>query len=235
MGNIDTKLNFRKAIIQLGTKNQVKEKYSPHTVHTDHTDHNIRSFIFPYSYRFCVVSCRRRLGCRNPFIRKCRCKECESLVNCNNNECTRWRTRTYRVRYSDRHTCDTHLLIYSAISSILHCRITVYVCLFCPFLCRAANSTQQVNANDDAFWEQFWTDHCTNIQDVFALVPANEIRTLRQDNPANLATLCYKATERLVRAVDNSCRTHSEQQTGKQNATHVPQTCHRRAPPKMNK
>lgn len=31
--------------------------------------------------------------------------------------------------------------------------------------------------------------------------------------PANLATLCYKATERLVRAVDNSCRTQSEQQS----------------------
>lgn len=44
------------------------------------------------------------------------------------------------------------------------------------------------------------------------LVPANEIRTLREDNPANLATLCYKATERLVRAVDNSCRTQTEQQ-----------------------
>lgn len=71
---------------------------------------------------------------------------------------------------------------------------------------------QQVNANDDTFWEQFWIDHCTTIQDVFALVPASEIRTLRAENPANLATLCYKATERLVRAVDNSCRTHSEQQ-----------------------
>lgn len=71
-----------------------------------------------------------------------------------------------------------------------------------------------MNASDDAFWDQFWTDHCTNIQDVYALVPANEIRTLREDNPSNLATLCYKATERLVRAVDNSCRTHSEQQAG---------------------
>lgn len=43
-------------------------------------------------------------------------------------------------------------------------------------------------------------------------MPANEIRTLREDNPANLATLCYKATERLVRCVDNSCRTQAEQQ-----------------------
>lgn len=43
-------------------------------------------------------------------------------------------------------------------------------------------------------------------------MPANEIRSLREENPANLATLCYKATERLVRAVDNSCRTQAEQQ-----------------------
>lgn len=77
---------------------------------------------------------------------------------------------------------------------------------------------QQINANDDVFWDQFWSDHCTSIQDVYALVPSSEIRALRRDNPANLATLCYKATERLMRAVDNSCRTHSEQQAGIQNA-----------------
>lgn len=54
----------------------------------------------------------------------------------------------------------------------------------------------------------------TGIQDVFDLVPSSEIRALRRDNPANLATLCYKATERLVRAVDNSCRSHAEQHAG---------------------
>lgn len=74
---------------------------------------------------------------------------------------------------------------------------------------------QTIDAGDDAFWEQFWSDHSTGMPDVFALVPSNEIRTLRHDNPANLATLCYKATERLVRAVDNSCRTSTEQNAGK--------------------
>lgn len=82
-------------------------------------------------------------------------------------------------------------------------------------LLKSRDIFQQINANDDVFWDQFWSDHGTNIQDVFALVPSNEIRTLRRDNPANLATLCYKATERLVRAVDTSCRTHSEQQAGR--------------------
>lgn len=46
--------------------------------------------------------------------------------------------------------------------------------------------------------------------DVFALVTSNEIRKLRTEQPENLATLCYKATERLVKAVDNSCRTAAE-------------------------
>lgn len=30
MGNVDTKLNFRKAIVQLGTKNQVSKIYRNH-------------------------------------------------------------------------------------------------------------------------------------------------------------------------------------------------------------
>lgn len=67
-------------------------------------------------------------------------------------------------------------------------------------------------STDETFWDQFWSDHSTAVTDVFALVPANEIRNLREENPANLATLCYKATERLVRAVDSSCRTQTEQQ-----------------------
>jgi hypothetical protein len=52
------------------------------------------------------------------------------------------------------------------------------------------------------------------VQDVFTLVPSPEIRALREEAPSNLATLCYKAVEKLVKAVDNSCRTHHEQQTG---------------------
>lgn len=58
-------------------------------------------------------------------------------------------------------------------------------------------------------------DHSTSVQDVFALIPADEIRQARDNNSVNVATLCYKATEKLVKAVDNSCRTESEQQAGK--------------------
>ena len=54
----------------------------------------------------------------------------------------------------------------------------------------------------------------TCVQDVFTLIPAAEIRALREESPSNLATLCYKAVEKLVQAADNGCGTTREQQTG---------------------
>ncbi|KAL1132343.1 hypothetical protein AAG570_010299 [Ranatra chinensis] len=75
-------------------------------------------------------------------------------------------------------------------------------------------SKEPIDASDDLFWDQFWNENVTSVQDVFTLVPATEIRALREEAPSNLATLCYKAVEKLVRAVDSSCRTHQEQQTG---------------------
>ena len=51
---------------------------------------------------------------------------------------------------------------------------------------------QPVEASDDAFWDQFWADTAISIQDAFALVPAAEIRAVREESPSNLATLCYK-------------------------------------------
>lgn len=55
---------------------------------------------------------------------------------------------------------------------------------------------QPVEATDDAFWDQFWADTATSVQDVFALVPAAEIRAVREESPSNLATLCYKVSAR---------------------------------------
>ncbi|XP_041265329.1 protein HID1 isoform X2 [Onychostruthus taczanowskii] len=55
--------------------------------------------------------------------------------------------------------------------------------------------TQPVEATDNAFWDQFWADTATSVQDVFALVPAAEIRAVREESPSNLATLCYKGDE----------------------------------------
>lgn len=51
---------------------------------------------------------------------------------------------------------------------------------------------QALEAGDDAFWDQFWTDSSVTVSDIFTLIPAAEIRTLRDENPSNLATLCYK-------------------------------------------
>uniref|UniRef100_A0A8C2WFS9 HID1 domain containing n=1 Tax=Cyclopterus lumpus TaxID=8103 RepID=A0A8C2WFS9_CYCLU len=73
--------------------------------------------------------------------------------------------------------------------------------------------TQPVEASDDAFWDQFWADSSTTVQDVFALVPAAEIRAVREESPSNLATLCYKAVERLVQSADSGCRSEKQRQT----------------------
>ncbi|XP_015266231.1 PREDICTED: protein HID1 [Gekko japonicus] len=72
--------------------------------------------------------------------------------------------------------------------------------------------TQPVEATDDAFWDQFWVDTATSVQDVFALVPAAEIRAVREESPSNLATLCYKAVEKLVQGAESGCHSEKEKQ-----------------------
>ncbi|KAM6951683.1 protein HID1b [Aplochiton taeniatus] len=72
--------------------------------------------------------------------------------------------------------------------------------------------TQPVEATEDAFWDQFWADTDTTVQDVFALVPAAEIRAVREESPSNLATLCYKAVEKLVQGADTGCPSEKERQ-----------------------
>lgn len=72
--------------------------------------------------------------------------------------------------------------------------------------------TQPVEASDDAFWDQFWCDTYTTVQDVFALVPAAEIRAVREESPSNLATLCYKAMEKLVQGASRGVPTEKERQ-----------------------
>ena len=54
----------------------------------------------------------------------------------------------------------------------------------------------------------------TCVQDVFTLIPAAEIRALREESPSNLATLCYKAVEKLVAAAESGCPSQREQQIG---------------------
>ncbi|KAG1674803.1 Protein HID1 [Nymphon striatum] len=73
--------------------------------------------------------------------------------------------------------------------------------------------TQPVDVSDETFWDQFWSESAQSVQDVFTLIPATEIRALREESPSNLATLCYKAVEKLVKAADTTVPTHKEQQT----------------------
>ncbi|XP_033222118.1 protein HID1 isoform X3 [Belonocnema kinseyi] len=75
------------------------------------------------------------------------------------------------------------------------------------------SKTQEIDANDDTFWDQFWCENVSSVQDIFTLIPASEIRVLREEAPLNLGNLCYKAVEKLVKAVDCSCRTQGEHQT----------------------
>ncbi|UJR37222.1 hypothetical protein I4U23_029931 [Adineta vaga] len=71
--------------------------------------------------------------------------------------------------------------------------------------------SQQIESNDESFWDQFWSDKISSVQDIFALVPAAEIRALREELPSNLATLCNKLVDRLQLAAENSCQTQREQ------------------------
>ena len=77
-----------------------------------------------------------------------------------------------------------------------------------------SNKTQPIDANNNEFWDQFWCNIPTRVSDVFASVPANEIRILRDESPGNLATLCYKAVEQLAEIADASFPTAQGQQTG---------------------
>lgn len=72
--------------------------------------------------------------------------------------------------------------------------------------------TQPIPSSDDAFWNQFWGEHVSSVSDVFVLLPASEVRALRETAPSNLATLCYKAVERLVEAADTGASAYHEQQ-----------------------
>ncbi|CAD6185152.1 unnamed protein product [Caenorhabditis auriculariae] len=58
--------------------------------------------------------------------------------------------------------------------------------------------------DDDTFWDQLWSSESVNsVNDVYAMIPSEEIRRLREDAPKNLATLCYKALEKLQNARDH--------------------------------
>lgn len=63
--------------------------------------------------------------------------------------------------------------------------------------------------DDATFWTQFWPQ--TNIataNEVFNLIPQADIRYLRENSPNNLAFLCYKTIECIIKARDTMCPTN---------------------------
>lgn len=74
--------------------------------------------------------------------------------------------------------------------------------------------SRPIEPNNEEFWSRFWHEnYIDSIQDVFALLTAAEIRQLRDESPSNLATLCFKAVEQLVKVTDTLCNTSSQQKT----------------------
>jgi hypothetical protein len=74
-------------------------------------------------------------------------------------------------------------------------------------------TSQPVDPNDNTFWDQFWNEtSLQSMSDVFTLIPGAEVRALREEIPSNLASLCYKAVEKLVKAAESSSLSTAEEQ-----------------------
>ncbi|CAI5456002.1 unnamed protein product [Caenorhabditis angaria] len=57
------------------------------------------------------------------------------------------------------------------------------------------------NKDDDSFWDQVWWPETVN--EIFAMIPGDDIRKLRDDHPKNLATMTYKCVEKLQYSRDH--------------------------------
>ncbi|CAI4229407.1 unnamed protein product [Auanema sp. JU1783] len=57
---------------------------------------------------------------------------------------------------------------------------------------------------DDSFWEQLWSsESIESANDLFAMIPTEDIRKLRDESPKNLAALSYKALEKIMAFREN--------------------------------
>ena len=58
-------------------------------------------------------------------------------------------------------------------------------------------SSQPIDAADNELWEQLlWSDAVASSSDLFTLIEASSIRTMRENCPSNLATICFKVQGR---------------------------------------
>ncbi|VDN22508.1 unnamed protein product [Gongylonema pulchrum] len=61
-------------------------------------------------------------------------------------------------------------------------------------------TTKKSKGEEDAFWEELWAANINSAADVFALITAEDVRSLRDNSPNNLAALCYKTVDRITAA-----------------------------------
>ena len=66
------------------------------------------------------------------------------------------------------------------------------------------SSIKAIDDNDETFWSQFWSNSITNIQDIYTLIPAFEIRAVREEAPTNLAALCFKIVIKIKETSESS-------------------------------
>ncbi|VDD92332.1 unnamed protein product [Enterobius vermicularis] len=64
-------------------------------------------------------------------------------------------------------------------------------------------TTKKLKGEEDAFWDELCAANISSAVDVFSLVPAEDVRALRDNSPNNLAALCYKTVDRLTAARDS--------------------------------
>ena len=79
--------------------------------------------------------------------------------------------------------------------------------------------SQNIESGDENFWAQFWSEQITNIQDIFTLIPAVEIRALREEAPSNLSTLCVKIVQKIKDCSENTFLVEKNQLIGKFSAS----------------
>lgn len=67
-------------------------------------------------------------------------------------------------------------------------------------------TSKQPKLDDTAFWNQFWPQSSSaTANDLFAMIPQTDIRSLRESSPNNFSTLCYKSIQCLMKARDTMC------------------------------
>uniref|UniRef100_A0A915PJJ9 Protein HID1 n=1 Tax=Setaria digitata TaxID=48799 RepID=A0A915PJJ9_9BILA len=64
-------------------------------------------------------------------------------------------------------------------------------------------TTKKSKVEEDAFWEELWASNINSAADVFALITADDVRSLRDNSPNNLAALCYKTVDRITAACNS--------------------------------